>query len=197
MDARRLSFLLLVVLLPVPAQAEDHVWQCLAGVAPEKQQPTVGEAITEEPLAARAACGYRFDAPRFSLAHGATDAPKQGKLHSLLVMLEGAWYVVGGDSPAGWMIAAEYSWGHYERSVEPFVRAAWGKQSPLEDGSPSPRLFALGGGFDVEWYKKGDIKPLVVPVMRFQVDFLDSSATDGVDPYARATFGMVFRFEGH
>jgi hypothetical protein len=50
MDARRLSLPLLVVLLPVPAQADRHTWECFGGISPEKQQA----------VAARLSCGYRL-----------------------------------------------------------------------------------------------------------------------------------------
>ncbi len=49
MDLRRLPLLLLVVLLPVPAQADRHKWECFGGVSPEKQQAVAG----------RVACGFR------------------------------------------------------------------------------------------------------------------------------------------
>jgi hypothetical protein len=38
--------------------------------------------------------------------------------------------------------------------------------------------------------------PYLVPVLRVQVDLVDSSATEGFDPYPRATVGLSVRIEG-
>lgn len=216
---RRLLILLLLVLLPMPARADQHNMECFAGVTPEKQ----------ESLTLRLSCGLkvvstsidgvtqwgvdnrgRSGTTRLSWARG-MGADPDGSYGSpkvrraLFVVAESAEYVLGRDSGHsldGWMLGLRY-FMRGQSQIEPFVHIMGGRQRPAreaantaaaDDATEWSGAAALGGGVDIE------LNPAqrsgVVPVMRLGVDLVKSWATSGSDPYWRANVGLSFRFEG-
>ncbi len=231
MDTRRLPLLLVLVLLPVPAQADRHFTECFVGISPEKQQA----------IAARLSCGIRLvgilvndvgqATPvtgdllkgtarlRAALDTGAEPAKADGgpspTKRSLFLFAEAAEYIAGmesGHTVDGWMIGLRYSM-RGQSAIEPFFHGMGGLQYPSgpnatagdngATGTPRPRVrsgaAAVGGGVDIEInpLEPGEKPPNIVPVLRLQVDLVESWTTPGFHPYARATFGVSFRYEGH
>lgn len=155
------------------------------------------------------------DTTRSSAAMGMWVEPETGhggtrskvKKGSLVVVVEAAEYVAGRDSGHSldaWMLGFRYLF-RGQSSIEPFVHALGGRQRPSRENdlraddaaTDWATVAAVGGGFDIEVIPDipGAKKPVIVPVLRLQLDVVESWATDGFHPYARATFGVSLRFE--
>jgi hypothetical protein len=221
MDMRRLPLLLLLVLLPVPAQADQHNVKCSTVISTEEEQS----------LAARLSCGVRLKGTEYRGSRkwfadggngtarspatiGAGIEPEEGDRgrkprmkRSLFLVAEAAEYIAGRDSGHfldGWMIGLRY-FTRGPSTIEPFFHVMGGRQRPSRRNTITAGddavtdwfgAAAFGGGVDLEInpLRPGETPPVIVPVLRLQLDLVKSWAP-GVDPYGRATFGVSFRFE--
>lgn len=220
MDTRRLPLLVLLVLFPVPAQADRHTWECFTGLSPEKSGA----------LSARGSCGYALwsvetlsppppppapnqDRPVGHRGNGtahlraardagvvAAKSAGESKLttHAVFVVGEVAQYIAGNDSGVrldNWMAGVRCLF-LAQKPVEPFVHILGGQLRPPRSAvgaadAEHARTLAFGFGADVEINRSLHFG--IVPVLRLQ---LDAVKPKDIDTYGRFTFGVSFRFEG-
>lgn len=216
MDTRRLPLLLLLVLLPVPAQADAHNMECFAGLSPGSLAVRLSFGVLLEGTvygpdsAPQGVADGRNETSRLSAATDTGAEPAEGdgkkprkRKGSLFLVAEADKYVVGRDSGHaldGWMIGVRQFFRGQSR-VQPFVHGMGGRQRPSREndvtaGDDAATAWAgaaaVGGGVDINPSKTAGI----VPVIRLQLDLVESGATPGFDTDGRFTFGVSFRFEG-
>lgn len=176
---RRLPLLLLLVLLPVPAQADQHNMESsLDGVTGS--------------FTVRLSSGIRLWS-KYDSAN-----TQKGK-ESLFLFGDAYASVAGRDSDHaqdGLMIGLRYR-TRGQRSVEPFFHISAGAQRPSrpdgdDDATDWSAAGAVGLGFDFEL--NPEKKTGIIWLLRFQGDWV---ASHGLDSQFRASVGLAFRDEGH
>jgi len=134
-------------------------------------------------------------------AEGDRKKPRKGR-QSLFLIAEADKFVAGKDSGHardGGMIGLRYGLSG-EKKIEPFFHAMGGLHRPSrrnvttgdDDWSGAA---AAGGGVDIELHPS-ESAARIFPVLRLQLDLVESGVTPGFHPYGRATVGLAFRWEG-